>query len=78
MMKNISNKLLLSLLTLVFCVDFYKAPPPPPPVTIPGGGGGAGTPGAPSSPIDMYLCVLVGVALLLAFVYAKKIKTNKI
>ena len=76
-MKNITNKLLLSLLTLVFCVDLYKAPPPPP-VTNPGGSGGPVTPGAPSSSIDMYLFVLLGIAILLAFVYAKKFKTNKI
>lgn len=30
MMKKIFNKLFLSLLAIVFCVDFYKAPPPPP------------------------------------------------
>ncbi|MBS1549064.1 MAG: signal peptidase [Bacteroidetes bacterium] len=72
-MKNISNKLILSLLAVVFCVDFYKAPPPPP-----GGGGGPTTPGAPSSPIDMYLLVLGIIALTLVFLYSKKVKTNKI
>lgn len=72
MMKPIFNKLVLSLLAVIFCVDFYKAPPPPP-----GGGGGPVTPGAPSSPIDMYLYVLGIVAISIILLYTKKIKANK-
>ncbi|WP_124641495.1 MULTISPECIES: signal peptidase [Amniculibacterium] len=72
MMKKIFNKLFLSLLAIVFCVDFYKAPPPPP-----SGGGGPTTPGAPASPIDMYLLILGFVAFVLILVFTKRMKINK-
>lgn len=79
-MKKIFNKLFLSLVAVIFCVDYYKAPLPPPPSGGPPGGGGGGgyTPGAAASPIDMYLLVLVAVALVLMFVYSKKIKSKEI
>lgn len=72
-MKRITNKLILGLLTAIIFVDFYKAPPPPP-----NGGGGPSTPGAPSSPIDMYIYLLGFIAIILVSFYVRRMKANKI
>ena len=45
-------KVLSIFLVFISGLHLYKAPPPPP-----GGGGGPSTPGAPASPIDMYVAV---------------------
>lgn len=47
-------------------------------VTNPGGGGGVVGPGAPASPVDMYIYALSGVAILFIVFFAKKIKRQKI
>lgn len=46
-------------------------------VTNPGGGGVVG-PGAPASPVDMYIYALSGVAILFIVFFAKKMKRQKI
>jgi len=51
---------------------FLRAEEPPLP---PGGGGGVG-PGAPASPVDMYVYVLAIVALALIAYYQRKIQKN--
>ncbi|MBB5332845.1 hypothetical protein [Chryseobacterium koreense] len=46
----------------------YAADPPLPPPD----GGDTGTPGAPSSPIDLYLYVLIIAAIVLTFYFMRK------
>ncbi|MCY0970920.1 signal peptidase [Chryseobacterium wangxinyae] len=53
--------------------------PQPPLMARPGGGGNdTGTPGAVSSPIDMYVYILAIAAILMIAYFAKKYKTQKI
>ena len=54
-------------------LHLYKAPPPPP-----GGGGGPTTPGAPASPIDMYIIVLISLAIILTLYFAKNYKKQSV
>ncbi|MHA3046446.1 hypothetical protein JSO59_003645 [Riemerella anatipestifer] len=50
-------------------------------IAPPGGGVGATGPGAPATPIDMYVLMLSGLAILMIFgyhFYTKRIKTQGI
>jgi hypothetical protein len=69
-------KLLNKFLFFLFLAvgTFHKAqegPPSPPP----GGGGGVG-PGTPASPIDMYVYLLVLVAIIFILYYHRKLHKN--
>ena len=66
-MKLINRTLLFAFLIIG---AFLRAQGPPPP-TDGRGGGGVG-PGAPASPIDMYVYVLGVVAILFIVYYSKK------
>ena len=75
----IINKVLFFLF-LVMTTTFYKAeeilnnmPEPP---GAPGGGGTG--PGAPASPIDMYVYILAIAAILFIVLYAKKMNKKQI
>lgn len=77
-MRKISNKLILVFFSLL-AILFYAQPPCP---TCPPGGGGAGggTPGAntpATSPIDMYIYILVITGILFILYYAKKNKSQQ-
>ena len=53
---------------------------PPCPTCPPGGGGGGGggtTPGAPASPIDMYVYILAFAAILFIVIYVKKMQKKQ-
>ncbi len=70
---KIINKALFFLFLIIG--TFYKAgeilndsPEPPSPA-----GGGGTTPGAPASPIDMYVYILAIAAILFIVLYAKRI-----
>ncbi|REC42637.1 signal peptidase [Chryseobacterium piscium] len=54
------------------------AQPPCPSCPVGGGGVGGNNPGAVASPIDMYVYVLVVIAILAITYFAKKYKTQKI
>lgn len=73
-MKTI-NKLVLAFFSF-FVTLAYAGPVMPPP---PGGDddGGVVGPGAPS-PIDMYIMVLIIVAVMLTIFFAKKYKIQKV
>lgn len=67
--------------TFLFASLMLLAEDPPAPITMkggPGGGGGGVTPGAPSSPIDMYVYILAIAAIVMIVYFAKKYKTQKI
>lgn len=67
-MKFINKTLLFALLIVTTLLRAQDIPSPPP-----GGGGGGGVgPGAPASPIDMYVYVLGFVAILFIVYYSKK------
>ena len=71
MKKNILR--LLSTLFLLFCNVFLygEDPVPPSPYARPGDGD-TGTPGAPASPIDMYIPLLIILAVLFIVWYVRK------
>ena len=73
MMKKIKNKLAFLLLFLLATIVNAQQQPP-----CPGCGDGGTTPGAPASPIDMYVVGLVIAAVCLIFFYARKIKNLEI
>ncbi|WP_230380189.1 signal peptidase [Kaistella gelatinilytica] len=67
---KIINKTLFFLFLIIGTL--YKAGiPDDVPAPPPGGGGGTG-PGAPSSPIDMYVYILALVGFLLIIYFARK------
>lgn len=75
-MRKISNKLILAFFSLL-AILFYAQPPCP---TCPPGSGGAGgsTPGSKAtSPIDMYVYILVIIGILFIAYYAKRIKASR-
>ncbi len=61
--------MLFAFLTVSAFLSAQSSPPAPP-----GGGGGGVGPGAPASPIDMYVYVLGLVAVLLIAYYTKKVQ----
>ncbi len=69
-MKTI-NKLVSALFLLA--VLLVNAQPP-----NPGGGGGGVGPGAPASPIDMYVYALGIIAVMFIAFFTKKYSSNKI
>ncbi|WP_312392351.1 signal peptidase [Chryseobacterium sp.] len=75
-MKTI-NKLVSALFLFIATLGYASDLPAMP---APGGDDGDGTvgPGAPASPIDMYIIGLVIVAIMLTVFFAKKYKTQKI
>lgn len=74
-MKTI-NKLVSAL--FLFIVSFaYADEIPPAPGTASKNGIGGGGPGAPASPIDMYVILLSVVAIALILFYTRKLKSQK-
>ncbi|KMQ68023.1 hypothetical protein ACM39_09140 [Chryseobacterium sp. FH2] len=74
-MKTI-NKLILALFLFIVTFAYADTPIMPPPGDD--DGGGTVGPGAPASPIDMYIIGLVLVAVMLTVFFAKKYNTQKV
>lgn len=72
-MKLINRTLLLTFLAITTFLSAQGTPPPPP---LEDQGGGVG-PGAPSSPIDMYVYVLAVVAIIFIVYHTRKIMLRK-
>lgn len=73
-MKN-RTKIFLSL--FLFAVSMLFAQSTPPPVPPGGGTGGVGT-GAQASPIDMYVYILAGIALIMMLYFVKRRRIQNI
>ncbi len=74
----INRKKILVLISFTLSVICFGAPPCPG-CTDPGTGGAGGTtPGAPASPIDMYIYILIIFAFIATGYFAKKYKVQKI
>ena len=71
-MKNLKIRYYF-ILILLSGFHLYKAPPP-----VPGGGGGPTTPGAPASPIDTYIFVLIAFAIMFVIHFAKNYKKQTV
>ncbi|AIH02982.1 hypothetical protein [Riemerella anatipestifer] len=66
---------------MLFLAGVWVNAQPTPPTAPPGGGVGAVGPGAPDTPIDMYVLILSGLAVLMIFgyhFYTRRIKTQGI
>ena len=70
---KIFNKVILFLFFVSYSAIFAENPPTLP---APGDGGDTGTPGAPTSPIDMYLYLLVIVAVGFMVYYHHKTRKS--
>lgn len=68
-MNYINKTLLFTFLLASTFLSAQSGPPAPP-----GGGGGGVGPGAPASPIDMYVYVLGLIAILFIAYYSKKVQ----
>lgn len=70
-MKKLKHKILLTVLLLATLT--VNAQPPTPP-----GGGGGTTPGAPATPIDMYVYFIAIIGIVFVTYFARKYKEQNI
>ena len=76
-MKIITNFFLVTFFLLIGVLINAAPPCPTCPPGSGGGGGGGTTPGAPASPIDMYIYILALAAVLFIAYYAKKMQKKE-
>lgn len=76
MNMKLNIKLYSLVLLLATTFFFAQGGPPCPTCPYPGGGVGGTTPGAVTSPIDMYVYVLAIIAVCIAAYYGKKYKVQ--
>lgn len=74
----INRRKILVLISFALSVICFGAPPQPGSTNPGTGGAGGTTPGAPASPIDVYVYFLGIAAVLIIAYFAKKYKTQKI